>query len=206
MNKDINGFLEELASSAPTPGGGGASSLAGAVGVALCSMVANLTTGKKKYAEYQQDIEAVLERAEVLRTKLLEHIDADAKAFEPLSKAYGIPKDNPGRDVILEDALRLASDAPYAILETLADCSELVSELSVKGSKLAISDVGCAAALIAAAAKGAVMNIYINTKLMNDREYAESLNERSIKLVHIITDKCDDVYDIIAESLDGRPA
>jgi len=206
MNNDVKGFLEDLASSAPAPGGGGASSLAGAVGIALCSMVANLTSGKKKYAEYQQDIETVLESADILRAKLLELVDKDAAVFEPLAKAYAIPKDNPGRDVILEDALKTASDAPYAILETLSDCSDIVVELSAKGSRLAISDVGCAAALIAAAAKGAVMNIYINTKLMNDREYAESLNERSIKLLHAITDKCDDVYDIIAESLGGEPA
>ncbi len=206
MNNDIRGFLEELASSAPTPGGGGASSLAGAVGVALCSMVANLTTGKKKYAQYQQDIETILAQGDVLRGRLLELVDKDAEAFEPLAKAYSIPKDNPGRDVILEDALKAAAATPYAILETLSDCSDLVTELGTKGSRLAISDVGCAAALISAAAKGAVMNIYINTKLMADRDYAESLNERSIELLHSITDKCDDVYDIIAESLGGSPA
>ena len=205
MNNDIRGFLEELASNAPTPGGGGASSLVGAVGVALCSMVANLTSGKKKYAEYQEDIELILARAEVLRGKLLEHIDADAAAFEPLAKAYSIPKDNPGRDVILEDALRVASAAPYAILETLSECASFVTELETKGSRLAVSDVGCAAAMISAAARGAVMNVYINTKLMNDREYAESLNERSISLVREITDKCDNAYDIIAEGLGGAP-
>jgi len=205
MDKDIDIFLENLASSSPTPGGGGASSLVGAAGVALCSMVANLTTGKKKYAQYQQDIEVILERAEELRAKLIGLIDEDAKAFEPLAKAYSIPKDNPGRDLILEDALRKASESPYAILETLDSCADLVVELGTKGSKLAISDVGCAASMIAAAAKGAVMNIYINTKLMNDREYADDLNDRSIEIVRRIVARCDDVYDIISESLGGVP-
>ena len=205
MERDIDIFLKDLASSAPTPGGGGASSLVGAVGVALCSMVANLTSGKKKYAEYQQDIEAVLDQAEGLRLRLLELIDEDARAFEPLAKAYGIPKDNPGRDVMLEDALRGASDAPYDILCTLDSCADLVTELSTKGSRLAISDVGCAAAMISAAAKGAVMNVYINTKLMTDRDYADNLNDKAITLVRNITSKCDRVYDIVAESLDGAP-
>ena len=205
MEKNIDLFLEALASSSPTPGGGGASATAGAVGTALCSMVANLTTGKKKYAQYQQDIELIIDRAEKLRTRLLELTDEDAKAFEPLAKAYAIPKDNPGRDVILEDALKTACGAPLAMIETLRECTDLVVELSSKGSKLAISDVGCAATLISAAAKGAIMNIYINTKLMNDRDYAEELNQKSIMLVREITAKCDDVYDVIAESLGGAP-
>ena len=87
----------------------------------------------------------------------------------------------------------------------MRSCTDLVVELSSKGSKLAISDVGCAATLISAAAKGAIMNIYINTKLMSDREYAEELNGKSIMLVREITAKCDDVYDVIAESLGGAP-
>ena len=206
MEKDIDIFLEKLASSSPIPGGGGASALVGAVGAALCSMVANLTSGKKKYAEYQQDIEVIIERAESLRVRLINLIDEDAVSFEPLSKAYAIPKDNPGRDLILEDALKTACDTPYAILETLDACSELVIELAAKGSKLAISDVGCAAAMTAAAAKGAVMNIYINTKLMTDREFADELNSRAIDLVRGIATRCDDAYDIIAESLGGVPA
>ncbi|MBP5262122.1 MAG: cyclodeaminase/cyclohydrolase family protein [Clostridiales bacterium] len=205
MDSDITVFLSSLASGDPTPGGGGASSLTGAVGAALCSMVANLTSGKKKYAQYQQDIELILDRAEELRIRLLQLIDEDAKAFEPLSKAYSIPKDNPGRDLILEDALKEACTAPYAILETLSSCADLVSELSVKGSRLAVSDVGCAAAMISAAAKGAVMNIYINTKLMTDEDYALDLNSRSVELVRSIVSKCDDAYDVIAESLGGAP-
>jgi len=205
MDKDIDVFIAKLASNEPTPGGGGASSLVGAVGTALLSMVANLTAGKKKYAQYQADIDVVLERTEDLIGRLMGLVDEDAKAFEPLAKAYGIPKDNPGRDVIIEDALKVASDAPYKILEVLEECADIVVELATKGSKLAISDVGCAATMISAAAKGAVMNIYINTKLMQDRDYAESLNERSIRLVRSITARCDDVYDVIAESLGGAP-
>jgi formiminotetrahydrofolate cyclodeaminase len=206
MNNDMTGFLSDLASSAPIPGGGGASSLVGATGVALCSMVANLTSGKKKYAEYQSDIEAILEKGEELRLKLIGLIDKDAEAFEPLSKAYGISKDNPSRNIIIEDALKNACTAPFEILETLSESSDLVYELCTKGSRLAISDVGCAAALISAAAKGAVMNIYINTKLMEDREYADSLNEKSYNLVSDITSCCDKVYDIINENLGGIPS
>ncbi|SCW65180.1 Formiminotetrahydrofolate cyclodeaminase [Ruminococcaceae bacterium YRB3002] len=206
MDKDIDVFIEKLASNSPTPGGGGASSLVGAVGTALLAMVANLTTGKKKYVQYQEDIDVILVRTKEIAGRLLELIDEDAEAFEPLAKAYGIPKDNPGRDLMLEDALKTASSAPFKILETLEEAADIVVELGTKGSKLAISDVGCAATMISAAAKGAVMNIYINTKLMQDRGYADDLNERSIRIVRNITARCDDVYDVIAESLGGTPA
>ncbi|MDR2664773.1 MAG: cyclodeaminase/cyclohydrolase family protein, partial [Oscillospiraceae bacterium] len=90
-------FANALASSSPTPGGGGAAALAGALGVALGSMVGSLTLGKKKYADVQGDIERIMESAAALRGELLALIDGDAAAFEPLSRAYGIPKDDPSR-------------------------------------------------------------------------------------------------------------
>jgi formiminotetrahydrofolate cyclodeaminase len=203
MNNDIRGFLEELASSAPTPGGGGASSLAGAVGVALCSMVANLTTGKKKYAQYQQDIETILAQGDVLRGRLLELVDKDAEAFEPLAKAYSIPKDNPGRDVILEDALKAAAATPYAILETLSDCSDLVTELGTKGSRLAISDAGVGISMCNSAMEGASLNVYINTKLMKNTKEAKALELRADELREQASEIATKTFDYVLKEIRG---
>ena len=97
MEKNIDKFLAELASSAPTPGGGGAAALCGALGIALGNMVGSLTLGKKKYADVQEDITALNSRAEALRADFAALIDADAEAFAPLSRAYSIPKDAPAR-------------------------------------------------------------------------------------------------------------
>ena len=91
-DKTCNEFVKELASKSPVPGGGGAAALGGAIGVALSSMVCNLTTGKKRYAEYENDIQDILKKAAALQQDLMKMIDEDAENFLPLSKAYGMPK------------------------------------------------------------------------------------------------------------------
>ena len=194
----MNTFLEELASSAPVPGGGGASALIGAIGCALCSMVANLTTGKKKYAQYQERIDELLPFLEQMRAQLLEDIKLDADAFYPLSQAYSIPKDAPERDTIMEEALLTASNAPMKIVEDVSRLVPVLEELEVIGSRLAISDVAVAAAACSAALKGAVMNIYINTKSMKNREVADAMNQKAKDLVADGTKRCDAVYEKIA--------
>lgn len=199
----IDQFTEALSSAAPVPGGGGASALMGALASSLCSMVANLTTGKKKYAEYQADIERILDETAVLTNDISALIEKDAEAFEPLSKAYSIPKDEPGRDVILENALRVASDAPYEIVAKCQEVASIIEELSVKGSRLAISDVGVAASALRAAVTGASMNVYINTKLMKDREYAADMNAKTDAAVASVIATCDKAYELVLGGLKG---
>lgn len=199
----MNQFLEELSSGAPVPGGGGASALAGAVGCALCSMVANLTTGKKKYAQYQERIDELLPFLEEMRAELVADIKLDADAFYPLSRAYSIPKEDPDRDRIMEEALLTASNAPMKIVEDVSRLVPVLEELEVIGSRLAISDVAVAAAACSTALKGAVMNIYINTKSMKNREAAEVMNRKANELVADGTNRCDAVYEKIAGGLRG---
>ena len=158
-------------------------------------------TGKKKYAEYQADIERILRDSDALRLKMNALIEKDAEVFEPLSKAYGIPKDEPGRDEILEKALKTASDAPMEIVRTASEVMALIEELTVKGSRLAISDVGVAAAACEACAKGAVMNVYINTKLMKDRKVAEAVNKEADALVKDIVSRAEAAYNNVKNSL-----
>lgn len=197
----INEFTSQLSSAAPVPGGGGASALMGAVSASLCSMVGNLTSGKKKYAEYQQDIERIIADAVALNEKMLSLIEKDAEAFEPLAKAYSIPKEEPGRDEILEKALYEAAMAPLEIVKCSAEVSALIEELVVKGSRLAISDVGVAASACEACAKGAAMNVYINTKLMKDRECAAKLNAETIALVDEVSEVSKAAYEEVKGGL-----
>ena len=198
---NLNDFTKELSSGAPVPGGGGASALMGAVSASLCSMVGNLTSGKKKYAEYQQDIERIIAEAVSLNERMLSLIEKDAEAFEPLAKAYSIPKEEPGRDGILEKALYEAAMAPLEIVKCSAEVSALIKELVVKGSRLAISDVGVAASACEACAKGAAMNVYINTKLMKDRETAAKLNAETIALVDEVCAVSKAAYDEVKGGL-----
>ena len=179
MEKNVDKFLETLASSAPTPGGGGAAALCGAVGIALGNMVGNLTLGKKKYADVQEDIAALNQRAEELRADFVALIDADAEAFKPLSEAYGIPKDDPKRQEVMEAALLAAVQPPLEIMRKCVKALELIAEYAQKGSALAVSDAGCAAAITRAALEAAALNVFVNTRLMSRRGGADAINEEA---------------------------
>ncbi len=183
MEKNVDKFLAELASSAPTPGGGGAAALCGALGIALGNMVGSLTLGKKKYADVQEDIAELNAKAEALRAGFVALVDADAEAFAPLSRAYAIPKDDPARDEIMEPALLKAAEAPLEIMRRCAEAIDIIADYAAKGSALAISDAGCAAALCGAAIEAAALNVKINTKSMINRAVADNINAEMNELL-----------------------
>ena len=201
--RTLYGFLDELSSGAPTPGGGGASAVCGAVAAALGSMVGNLTSGKKKYAEYQEEIEQTIAKCGVLVKEFEALGEKDEEVFEPLAKAYSIPKDQEGRDEILEGVLKDASTAPFEVVEKAHETALVLERLAVIGSRLAISDVGVAAAACDTACKGAAMNVYINTKSMKDRTYAEDLNRKTDDLVNETSEICTKVYAEVKKILIG---
>lgn len=187
LEQKTTDFLEVLSSAAPVPGGGGASAAVGAFSSALGMMVANLTIGKKKYADVEEEIIEVKEQLQNLQKELVDLTDKDAEAFEPLSKVYGLPKDTPEqkeeKERVMEKALYEASIVPLQIMKTVAKVMELLETLGEKGSKIAISDVGVAVLFARAALEGASLNIYINTRLMKDREQAERLNKESDDMI-----------------------
>ena len=183
LEKPATQFLSELSSNAPVPGGGGASAAVGAFAAALGMMVTNLTIGKKKYADYEEEVKAVRDRLEGLRDQLIDLVDGDAVAFEPLSKAYSIPKDDPERDAIMENALYEASVVPMSIMETVLAAAKELEVLVAKGSKLAVSDVGVGILFAQAAIEGASLNVYINTKSMKDRERAAALDAKADAII-----------------------
>lgn len=201
MEKNIDKFLAELASSAPTPGGGGAVALCGALGIALGNMVGNLTLGKKKYADVQEDIAELNAKAEALRAGFVALVDADAEAFAPLSRAYSIPKDDPARDEIMEPALLKAAEAPLEIMRKCAEALELISGYAAKGSALAISDAGCAAALCGAAMEAAALNVKINTKSMKNRAVADNINAEMNELLQKYFALSQEIYNDVSGRL-----
>ena len=201
MEKNIDKFLAELASSAPTPGGGGAAALCGALGIALGNMVGSLTLGKKKYAEVQEDIAELNAKAEALRAGFVALVDADAEAFAPLSRAYSIPKDDPARDEIMEPALLKAAEAPLEIMRKCAEALDLISGYAAKGSALAISDAGCAAALCGAAMEAAALNVKINTKSMKNRAVADSINAEMNELLQKYFALSQEIYNDVSGRL-----
>ena len=176
-------FVEVLASKAPVPGGGGASALVGAVGTALGNMVGSLTVGKKKYADVEEEMYELKAKCDQLQKDFLRLIERDAEVFEPLSKAYGMPKETEEqkklKEQVMETALREACRVPLEIMEVSIEVMELLQVLEEKGSRLAVSDAGVGILFAKTSLEGASLNVFINTRLMKDRQYAEELNQRA---------------------------
>ena len=191
-------FVDVLTSKAPVPGGGGASALVGAIGMALGNMVGSLTVGKKKYADVEADIIALKEKATALQADFLRLVDADAEAFEPLSKAYGMPKETEEQKAekarVMAIVLKDACAVPMEIMEKCCEAIDVIEEFAAKGSALAISDAGVGVVFCKAALLGASLNVYINTKSMADKEYAASLNEKADKMIADYSKKADEIF------------
>lgn len=197
--QQIGEWTDTLASRAPVPGGGGASALGGALGAALGQMVANLTVGKKRYADVEEEIQQSLAELGRLQEELLDLADQDAQVFAPLAQAYSMPTDTPQqrdeKEQVMEERLLAASLVPLNMMERASRVLEILEELEAKGSRMAISDVGVAVQFTRTALTGAVMNVYINTKSMKNREKAQELNQKADRLLGEGTQKADGIYD-----------
>ena len=205
IDKSCAEFIEILASKEPVPGGGGASALVGAIGMALGSMVGNLTLGKKRYADVQDDIQAILEKTSALQENLLALVQKDAEVFEPLSKAYGLPsktdEEKAAKDIVMEDALKLACSVPIEIMERAMECIALHEELAQKGTSIAISDVGVGILFVKSALIGASLNVYINTNSMKDKAYAAQINEKADAMIRDGGEKADAIFDAVFKQI-----
>ena len=192
--KSCREFVTVLASNEPAPGGGGASALVAAVGTALGNMVGSLTVGKKKYADVEAEIIALQAKCDALQKELLDQVEADDKGFVPLAKAYGIPKDDPNRDAILEEATVTACAVPMHIMELCCQALDCVAVFAAKGSRLAVSDAGCAAVCCKAALQAASLNVFINTKTLKNRDVAEEMNRQANLMLNKYCQMADEIF------------
>lgn len=199
--KSCADFVQALSARVSVPGGGSAAALVGALGAALCSMAGNFTLGRKKYADVEPDIRHLLKRGEAIRIRLLELVEEDAAAFEPLSYAYSIPKEDPDRDSIIESAAVSACKAPLEIMEQSCLAISLLEEMLEKGSKMLISDVGCGALCCQAALECSGLNVLVNTKILKNRTDADSLNARADLMLSEYAPKAERIARIVSERL-----
>ncbi len=174
----IEPFLDALASSGATPGGGSAAAIVGAMGAALVSMVCNLTIGKKKYAEVEGEMKSVLHKAEALRHRLTGMIQDDVKAFDAVMGAYGMAKesdaDKAARDKAIQAALKQATDVPLRCCHAAREVIDLALTASEKGNLNVISDAGVAVLAGYAALRSGALNVYTNAKMITDKSFAEA--------------------------------
>jgi len=191
-------FVEVLASSAPAPGGGGAAALVGAVGTALGNMVGSLTVGKKKYADVEEEMRSLKARCDKLQLELLDLVKKDADCFEPLAKAYSLPKETDEQKAykakIMEEATVVACSVPMEIMEKCCEAIEIIKVFADKGSRLAVSDAGCGAACCKAALQSASLNVFINTKSMTNRALAEELNDKANAMLDKYCAMADNIF------------
>jgi formiminotetrahydrofolate cyclodeaminase len=177
-NSSIVTFLDDLASERPTPGGGGAAAVCGAIGAALVSMVANLTIGKKNYEAVWEDLEAVNAKAEALRAELTGAIEADAVAFNSVMAAYGLPRateeEKAKRAASIQAALKDATLAPLRAVRACFEVILLAAAAAEKGNLNVISDAGVAVLAANAGLRGAALNVFVNAKAIKDRDFAEN--------------------------------
>lgn len=198
-------FVDETFSKAPVPGGGGVAALVGSIGAALAGMVCNLTTGKKKYAEYEDDIQRIIKEAESLKTQLLSLIDKDAENFYPLSQCYSLPANTDEEKALKEEkmqaALLVAVSAPIEIVKISYKAIKLHEELAVKGSKIAVSDVGCGVLCLKSAMQAGWLNVMINLKSINDEAYVKSVEEELLPLIAEGEKLADEIYEDVKNQL-----
>ncbi len=180
MIKDsaIEPFLDALASQSATPGGGSAAAIIGAMGAALVSMVCNLTIGKKKYADVEDEMTNVLNEAERLRRTLTDMIQDDVQAFDAVMGAYRMAKETDAekaaRSEAIQVALKQATVVPLACCKVAREVIDLAGVAAEKGNLNVISDAGVGVLAAYAALRSAALNVYINAKMIADKGFAEA--------------------------------
>lgn len=201
----VTDFIEALSSAKPVPGGGGACAAVGAFAAALGMMVANLTVGKKRYEDVEEEIKETLSRLDELKRQLLVLTDKDAECFEPLARAYGLPKgteeEKAKKERVLEKALYEASVVPLELMETLLKVMECLKLLGEKGSRLAVSDVGVGILFAQAALEGASLNVFINTKLMKDQITAQRIDKKAEDMIRQGQEYKDRIYSTVMSQI-----
>lgn len=205
LEKSCNQFLQELSSKAPVPGGGGASAYVGVLGMSLGSMVGNLTLGKKKYIDVEEDIKELLKKSEDIIDALKALVARDAEVFYPLSQAYGLPKNTEEekniKDAALQKALVAATMVPLTIAEYCLKAIDLHEEFAKKGTRIAISDVGVGVVFCKAALQGAKLNVLINTKIMKDQDLKNKIECRLKEIESEGISKADKILKYVEELL-----
>jgi formiminotetrahydrofolate cyclodeaminase len=197
----IEPFLDQLASSAATPGGGSAAAIIGAMGAALVSMVCNLTIGKKKYADVEIEMKDVLAQTEALRKKLTAMIQDDVKAFDAVMGAYGMPKETDAekaaRDKAIQSALKLATDVPLACAYAAREVIDLAAIASSKGNLNVISDAGVGVLAGYAALRSAALNVLTNARMITDKTFAEAKLKELNQLLAGAEDATEKAYAVV---------
>lgn len=198
-------FLDGLSSSKPAPGGGSVAALTGALGAGLISMVGNLTIGKKKYADVQDEITALTEQSEKLRIELMNLIEADVMAYTKLNETMKMPretdKEKATRDKAMDTALKAATEVPMKIAETCVSVMNICRPAAEKGNSNAVSDVGVGILLAEAGLRSAALNVLINLGYIKDETFIRDNRKKLDSLLSGKSELRDEIYELVVSQL-----
>ena len=204
-DKKIKTFLDTLASKSPTPGGGSAAALVGAMSAALLSMVGNLTIGKEKYLDVENDIKRLLEKSEKLRADFEELIEKDIEAFNQFMAVIKLPKETKeqkeNRSREMQNALKDAANVPLEIARKSLEVLNICQEVAAKGNKNVISDAGVGAIVAEAAFESAILNVKINSGMIKDEKDKKDLNREIEELNRLVKGKKDKAMGIVLKKI-----
>jgi formiminotetrahydrofolate cyclodeaminase len=205
LDTTMGQFLDQLASKAPTPGGGSVAALTGAMAAGLITMVCDLTIGKKTYAEFEAEAKAIRERAEAARAELQRLGQEDISVFERLSAAYKLPKttdaDAATRRAAIQTVTKQATEVPLRMARVLVGLVPLCTPLARHGSRLAVSDVGVAAHLIKAAVPSALLNVDINLAVLEDQQFVRETRAHVEDMIVGLAEEVDGVLELVYERI-----
>jgi formiminotetrahydrofolate cyclodeaminase len=178
----LTAFGEALASSAPTPGGGCAAALSGALAASLAAMVARTTAASEKFADRADEMNEAAAEADGLRSELLSLVDADAGAFAQVMAAFRMPKETPQEQAARSQAIQVgykaAVEPPLLVCTQSVRVLELALQVAEQGNPNAVSDAGVAALLAAAALEGGALNVQINLGSIKDEAFRTTQADR----------------------------
>ncbi|MFQ5905601.1 MAG: cyclodeaminase/cyclohydrolase family protein [bacterium] len=205
QEQKLSEFLSLLSSSAPTPGGGSASALSGAIGASLLAMVANLTIGKKKYADVEAEMKEALSRATTLRDEMSALIDEDARSFDAVMAAFKMPRETDdqkkARKGRIEEATKLATETPLRVMRKCLEGIDICSVVARKGNRNSISDAGVASLEFETATKGAMLNVLINLPGIQDESFKERAKTEADSIYESVESKSREILDLVRSKM-----
>ena len=205
LDKTCKEFVEVLASKAPVPGGGGAAAMGGAIGMALSNMVGNLTVGKKKYADVEEEVKELLQKGERVIAELESLVDKDAEVFAPLAKAYGLPKNTPKeaefKRKTMEECCKVACSVPMEIMRKAHEGIKIHERMGRIGTMIAISDVGCGVVFLKSTLIAGRLNVIINLNAIKDQDFIDRTREEMDRLLEEGTRIADETLDLVVSKL-----